>query len=84
MEVLLAILIVIGLLVGLKIFVWFLKAGIFMIVLPIKIILGAVLGSVFLLLLPLLFLPALVGLLLPLIPILLLALGVVFVVKYVV
>jgi len=66
----------------LKLFIWFLKAGFFIITLPIKIIFAVIAAIVALILLPAIILPVMVAVVIPLIPFLLIGLGIILLIKY--
>jgi len=73
--------ILIGIMV-LKLFVWLVKAGVFLIILPIKIILAIILWTVLLVLMPFAIIPAIVSVLISLLPIILIVAGTIFLIKY--
>lgn len=82
MEIVIALLIVIFLFAAIKLAVWILKAGVFIITLPIKIILGVISVMVLLILIPLVILPVLLAVLIPLIPVIVIGLVIILLLKF--
>lgn len=84
MELLTVLFVLLAIVIGLKLIFWMVKAGIFLVLLPAKIIIGSILTLGFLLLIPVIALPAIFAIFIPLIPLILIAFGVFLLVKYVV
>jgi hypothetical protein len=81
MEILAGILLILLGIVAFKIIIWVFKAGFFLITLPIKIILGIVLGLIFVLLLPIFIIPAALGIAV-ILPAILIAVGIGLLIKF--
>jgi hypothetical protein len=81
MEILAGILLILLGIVAFKIIIWVFKAGFFLITLPIKIILGIVLGLIFALLLPIFIIPAALGIAV-ILPAILIAVGIGLLIKF--
>jgi hypothetical protein len=81
MEILAGILLILLGIVAFKIIIWVFKAGFFLITLPIKIILGIVLGLIFALLLPIFIIPAALGIAV-ILPVFLIAVGIGLLIKF--
>ena len=81
MEILAGILLILLGIVAFKIIIWVIKAGFFLITLPIKIILGIVLGLIFALLLPILIIPAALVIAV-ILPVILIAVGIGLLIKF--
>jgi hypothetical protein len=82
MEIILIVLVVLSIFIGLKLFLWLLKAGIFLVVLPVKTLLGLILGGVFFVVIPVILLPVLFGAVLAVLPFLLVGIGIFLLVRY--
>jgi hypothetical protein len=82
MEILFLLLIIAVGIVTVKLIFWLLKAGIFLLVLPAKIMIGLVLFLTLVILIPSVILPAVLAVVIPLLPIILVLFGAALLVKY--